>query len=332
MQRLTTRKHTPVHLIFALTALAILSLNTIELAAQRGRGTPPPIRPGQAGALIDLTGNWVSIVSEDWRWRMLTPPKGDYDSMPLNPEGTRVADTWDLAADNAAGNQCRAFGAGAIMRTPTRLLIMWEDDLTLRIDTDNGTQTRRIHFAPENQPQSLIAMVAARPQQEATWQGYSVGQWENMAARGGGRRGFRRGGGPPANTDEPPPDDEGLPRGAAEGVENPTPGGRGQGGGTRGGNLLAMTTNLKAGYLRANGVPYSENAIMTEYFDRFTEATGEEWFVVTTIVEDPIYLAVPFVTTSHFKKEPDGAKWMPTPCETPPPTRDRPMTNGFENR
>ncbi len=101
---------------------------------------------------------------------------------------------------------------------------------------------------------------------------------------------------------------------------------------TRGGNLWAITTHLTAGYLRANGVPYSENAVLTEYFDRFTATNGEEWFVVTTIVEDPAYLSTPFVTTSHFKQEPDGANWRPTPCETPPPTRDRPMTNGFEGR
>src|ERR1044071_2252379 len=74
----------------------------------RGGGPPPTPR---ASAPFDMTGYWVSLVTEDWRWRMMTPPKGDYSSVPLNNEGRRVADTWDLAKDKAEGNECRAFGA-----------------------------------------------------------------------------------------------------------------------------------------------------------------------------------------------------------------------------
>lgn len=77
-----------------------------------------------------------------------------------------------------------------------------------------------------------------------------------------------------------------------------------------------MTTNLQAGWLRKNGVPYSENAVVTEYYDRFRDPTGSEWLVVTTIVNDPTYLQQEFVTSSHFKKEPDGSKWAPAPCKT----------------
>ena len=80
------------------------------------------------------------------------------------------------------------------------------------------------------------------------------------------------------------------------------------------GSLKVITTKMKPGYLRNNGVPYSENATVTEYFDRHKESNGDEWLTVTTLVEDPKYLNQPFITSSHFKKEPDGSKWRPTPC------------------
>jgi hypothetical protein len=73
---------------------------------QRGRGGAPV--PAQASAPIDLTGYWVSVVTEDWRWRMATPPKGDYQSLPLSLEARKVADAWDLAKDEAAGLQMQA--------------------------------------------------------------------------------------------------------------------------------------------------------------------------------------------------------------------------------
>ena len=104
-------------------------------AAGRGRGGPATAREGAA---IDLTGYWVSVISEDWKFRMVTPKKGVYDSLTLNAEGRRVADTWDPAKDEAAGEQCRAYGAANIMRMPGRLHITWQDDNTLRIDTDAG--------------------------------------------------------------------------------------------------------------------------------------------------------------------------------------------------
>ena len=71
---------------------------------------------------------------------------------------------------------------------------------------------------------------------------------------------------------------------------------------------------LSTGWLRKNGVPYSENAEVTEYYDRFKTPTGDEWFVVTTTVHDPKYLNQDFTTSSHFKKEPDGSKFVPSPC------------------
>jgi hypothetical protein len=244
--------------IVVVTVAVALSLAP-RLVAQRGQGAAPAAaQTPQAAAPIDLTGYWVSIVTEDWRWRMVTPPKGDVASVPLNAEGTKVANSWDSATDGS----CLAYGAAGLMRIPTRLHITWENDRTIKIETDAGQQTRRLIF-DKNQ---------AAPTQR-TLQGFSLAEWE---VAGGGR-------------------------GAAQAP--------------RTGNLKVATTMMSAGWLRKNGVPYSENATLTEYFDRFPAPNGDEWLVVTTIVSDAKYLNQDFVTSTHFKKEPNGTKWAPTPCK-----------------
>jgi hypothetical protein len=78
--------------------------------------------------------------------------------------------------------------------------------------------------------------------------------------------------------------------------------------------LKVTTTNLKPGYLRKNGVPYGENATVTEYFDIAPLPGNGQVLLVTTIVDDPQYLQQPFIVSSQFKKEADGSKWDPTPC------------------
>src|SRR5213593_3655797 len=145
-------------------------------AGQRGEAPQPPQAP-RAAAPIDLTGYWVSIVTEDWRFRMVTPPKGDFASVPLNDEGRKVVDAWDPAKDAASGNECRAYGAANIMRVPGRVHVTWQDDKTLKIETDAGQQTRLLRFG-ESQP----------PAGEAGWQGYSAATWEVAGGlpRGGG--------------------------------------------------------------------------------------------------------------------------------------------------
>jgi hypothetical protein len=243
-----------------------LVLVGVELTAQRRGGGPQPPRSARESAPVDLTGYWVSVVTEDWAWRMFTPRKGDYASVPLNQEGTRVADQWSPSEDGS----CKAYGAAALLRMPTRLRITWEDDNTIRIDTDAGRQTRRLRFAgPAPTP-------GARD-----LQGHSVAQWQvaNSAASSGADGGA-----------------------AASGRTSRT-----------WGTLKVVTTSLQGGWLRRNGVPYSQDAVVTEYFDRFTDEQ-DEWFTVTTIVEDPKYLAQPFITSSNFKKETDGAKWNPVAC------------------
>jgi len=249
--------------VVVVTAAAVLASMPASLDAQRGRGGQTPATP-RASAPIDLTGYWVSVVTEDWRFRMVTPPKGQYGGVPLNAEGRRVADSWDPAKDEAAGDQCKAYGAAAIMRVPGRLHITWENDDTIRIDTDAGAQTRLVHFG-ESLSQSG----------EPTWQGYSVAQWElARTAQGAG-------------------------------------GGRGQ---VRGGSLKVVTTHMRPGYLRKNGVPYSGNAVLTEYYDRHTPPDGDQWLVVTTVVDDARYLTQGFVTSSQFKKLPEASGWNPEPC------------------
>ena len=266
-------------------ALCVVGAGTAEAQLAMG-GPPSPPAPGRAEAPIDLTGNWVSIVTEDWIYRMLTPAPGDYMSVPLNPAAAAIADAWDLEADNAAGLQCKAFGGASILRVPTRLQMAWADDHTLRIDADSGTQTRMLHFSTEGR-RPLLSMMLDHADEEASWQGYSVAEWENPLIN---RAVMDR-----------------LSRRLEDPVAPP------------GGALRVVTTRMQPGYLRANGIPYSEDAILTEYFNRFTAPTGEEWFVVTSIVDDPTYLTQPYVTSSHFRREPDASKWNPTPCDTPAP-------------
>ena len=244
--------------------------------AQRGAGPAQPARTPRAAAPVDLTGYWVSVVTQDWRWRMVTPGKGDYQGVPLTPEARKIADAWDPAKDEAAGEQCRSYGAPALMSVPGRLHITWQDDTTLKIDTDAGMQTRLLHFgdykAPANTPRS--------------WQGVSLAQWQM----------------PRPNV---PLQLRPAERSADAPAVRPT-----------GGTLRVVTTNLRMGYLRKNGVPYSENAVLTEHWDVYKRPNGEEWLTITTQIDDPQYLRNARLIAPLFKKEPDNAKWDPTPCSS----------------
>jgi hypothetical protein len=166
----------------------------------------------------------------------------------MTEQARKIANAWDPAADEASGDQCKAYGAAAIMRIPARFHITWQDDNTLHVESDSGMQTRLFHFhSPPASPG------------ERTRQGYSIAQWQSAA-------------------------------------------------------LKIVTTNLRSGYLRKNGIPYSENAVVTEYFDVAPHPSGGQVLVVTTIVDDPLYLQQPFIVSSQFKKEADASKWDPTPC------------------
>ena len=257
--------------VVALKTAAAILLAAASLQAQGrgGRGgAAQPAQTAKAGAPIDLTGYWVSLVTQDWRLRMFTPPKGDYAGIPLNAEGRKIADVWDPAKDEAAGEQCRSYGAPALMRIPGRLHITWQDDQTLKLETDSGVQTRVLSFG---NPQG----------QGGNWQGISTASWEYLPAA--------------------VVDTQGAARGAID---------------RRGGSLKVVTTKLKPGYLRKNGVPYSANAVLTEYYDLVREPNGDSYLLVTSTVEDPTYLAQPLMFSTQFKKETDASGWNPTPCAT----------------
>ena len=243
----------------AAALLAVAADGAAQPAPQRSAPPPTP----RAAAPNDLTGYWVSIITEDWRWRMMTPPPKDYASVPLTAAGRAAQPMRGIPPPIApratsAGRTVRAGSCACRAGCTSR----GRDDDTLRIDTDAGSQTRLFHFGEFT------------PSREPTWQGNSVASWEMVGATRG----------------RPP----------------------------TGGSLKVVTTGMKSGYVRWNGVPYSEDAVITEHYDRYS-AFDQEWVTITTIVEDPQYFTGPFITSSDFRKEPDGSKWDPTPCVTDPP-------------
>jgi hypothetical protein len=234
-------------LLFAL--LVSISVSA-ALHAQRGGGaSAAPAQSGRAAATDDLTGTWISVVAEHWHLRMLVPPRGEFAMLPLNQTARKIASTWDPAKEPAGDEQCKGYGAAAIMRIPSRLDIRWTGDNTLRMDIDSGTQTRLFNFGA----------AAAPANQAPNWQGYSTAAWVR-------------------------------------------------------GDLQVVTTRLRPGYLRKNGVPYSDQTRVEELFDRFTEPNGDNWLVIDSIVTDPVYLTGPYLTSVAFKKIPDKQGWDPTPC------------------
>ena len=240
-------------------------------AQQQAAGKAP--KTAKAEAPIDLTGFWVTVITQDWRWRMVTPAKGDYAGVPITAEAKRVADTWDPAKDQATGAACKSYGAPELMHSPTRLHITWQDDNTLKVETDYGMQTRLLHFGDW------------KGQGPASLQGDSTAKWETPT--------------PPGLDRGRPPEDNEI---KAAPVQY--------------GDLKVMTDHLSPGYLRKNGVPYSTNAVMTEYWDLFKEPNGDQRIMLSMRVADPVYLTTPWVTVLQFKKESSDAKWDPSPCNT----------------
>jgi hypothetical protein len=237
-----------------------------QKAALSGDPTAQP--SARQDAAFNLEGTWAAIVNEDWRWRMVTPPKGDYASVPLNDLGKQVADTWTTAQDGS----CKAYGVGGLMRLPLRVRFSWEGDSALKIETDRGKQVRRL----------LFGAPGAAPEPARSLQGTSRAEWIRPAMS---RQTLRADGKKAFEVDRTP----------------------------NVGSLKVVTTGVSGGWLRRNGVPYSEDAVVTEYFDRFV-VDGNDWFVVTTIVSDPKYLTEKFVTSSHFRRDPDTTKWHPQDC------------------
>jgi hypothetical protein len=235
--------------------------NVLAGAQRGGRGGPDAAATPRAAAPLDVTGQWVSLITEDWRQRQFTPTKGDYAPLPLSPAARKVADGWDPARDEAAGEQCKAYGAASLLRLPTRIRFTWQDETTLKLEADAGTQTRMFYFGSPSGS-------------GGDWQGLSSATWDTPRAAFAGR-----GGGTPT-----------------------------------GGSLKVVTTRMKPGYLRKNGVPYGVNAVLTEYFDRFDVPGADSLLVVTSEFVDTEYLLTPYWTSQQFKHENGTAGWNPTPC------------------
>jgi hypothetical protein len=248
-------KNTSTQLMLLLVGSMIAQTGLQAQGRGGGRGGPP--QTPQAGAPIDLTGYWVSVITEDWRYRMVPPAQGDYQGVPMTQAAVKIADAWDPAKEAASPDQCKAYGAPAILRVPERIHVTWQDDQTLKMDIDAGKQTRVFHFGNWKAPEG-----------PATLQGDSIAQWEMQRT----------------------------------------------GGQVVGGSLKVATSHLKAGFLRKNGVPYSENATVSEYYDLVKERNGDTLMVVTITVTDPMYLREPFIISSHFKKQASDAGWNPTAC------------------
>ena len=291
-----------------LIAAAIAPLASAGTAAQQAQGAPPPAtvaQPARVAAPIDMTGTWVSVINEDWQWRFVTPIVGDYTGIPLNADGDRLARQWNPDADAKAGQVCKGFGAAGINRLPTRLQISLVDDNTMKLDFDLGTQSRLVYFDKSKAP-------GAR-----SLQGHAIAEWIDLPAPGrGGPVGQPPGGaraGAPA-----------AAAGAAPAAAAPAGGrgGRAAGpAGPRAGGLKIVTTNLLPQYLRQNGVPVSDKAVVTEYLDVVPAPDGSQWLVLKTQVDDPTYLSGWYQVSSNFKKEANAAKWSPTPGELLPRLR-----------
>jgi hypothetical protein len=227
-----------------------------------------PQNSAKSAAPVDLTGWWTAVIDTDWRWRMVTPAKGDFGNVPLTAAARKVADGWDPAKDAAAGEQCRAYGAAGLMRIPERLHITWQGDNVLRVDTDAGMQTRLLHFD---------STADIRAPAESAWQGVSTASWDAASA---------------------------VQRAAGDVPQFGSLG-----------SLHVVTTGMRPGYLRKNGVPYSANALLDEDWHAMRE-DGTDWLVIYTTVTDPVYLSRPWRTNPVFEREPDGKKWHPSPCSS----------------
>ena len=262
-------------------AWVALLVPAAAFAQGRGRGGAPAGPPPTArqAAPIDLTGYWVSQIVDEWRFRV-TPQKGDIVYLPLNAQARQIANAWDPDKDQADGSACKAYGAVGVMQRAGRLHITWDGDQALKIDTDAGTQTRTLRFPSAGSGQAAVAAAQGEP----TWQGYSLAVWQvnGRPLIDTGGTGF-------------------VPINRVQGA-------------TRGGQLKVTTTNMKAGYIRKNGVPYSDKAVLTEYFTVLPGQQNDTYITLTAMVDDPTYLTGQFIRTYTFKKVTDASGWDPTPC------------------
>lgn len=247
----------------SIIVFALIGILGSQVLAQPGRQEGPPPTPQQA-APFDMTGYWVSVVTEDWRWRMVVPPEGDTGSIPLNQAGEELANAW--RADDSELETCLAFGGAGIIRYPGRLHISWDDEQTLRIDFSAGNQSRLLHFDGD-----------ASAQMSNSLQGYTTANWyKERQTRG---LGF---GGPVRSFE--------------------------------GGNLHSTTSHLTPAYLQRNGIPYSEQTTINDFYRVVELPNSERWLIVTSIITDPVYLREEIIWSTNFKYEANGENWDVSQC------------------
>jgi len=234
----------------------------------RGAALTHPMSAQQA-APVDLTGYWGSIITQDWLYRVVVNQRGNYVGIPINVHAREVADAWNRSTDEAAGKQCEAYGAPAILRLPEHLHISWLDPQTLQVQIDAGMQTRLLRFAPT--PGQMHGPPSLQGISVAQWMPYQEGPGFVGAAT---RRGMR----------------------------------------AHYGWLQVTTTDMQPGLLRKNGVPYSGETHMSENWAVNADPEGDRWLVVTTTLDDPTYLQVPYILEDIFQKQPDATQWDPSPC------------------
>ncbi len=213
-----------------------------------------------------MTGYWVSVVTEDWRWRMLVAEPGDVENgIPLNQAGRELAEAW--RPDGNELESCLVFGGAGIMRYPGRLYISWENEETLRMDFSAGEQARLLHFNDTDASSNTASSL----------QGYTSANWyKERQTRG---MGF---GGPVRSFE--------------------------------GGNLRSVTQNLTPAFLQRNGVPYSDQATIESSYKVIDAPNGDRWLIITSVVNDPVYLQQHWITSTNFKYEENGDNWDPISC------------------
>lgn len=268
------------HRCWQVAAPAVVLWALAQLTVQAAQSSSPmPPKTAESSAPIDLTGYWVSIVTQDWLYRMVVPGKGEYTGVPLNLAAKQFADAWSAAPDMANGQQCKAYGAGSVMRIPERIHIKWADPQTLRIDTDAGMQTRLLRFQASDQDADV-----APP----SLQGFSMAAWEYAAGPAGGAA------------------DPAIRGPGAEPTDAQIK--------AHQGSLSVKTTHVLPGYLRKNGIPYGSQMRMLEYWQKYQGPDGKDWLFIATEIDDPQYLQSAYDVTPIFRKEPNGDKFSPTPC------------------
>ena len=210
---------------------------------------------------------------------MLVADSGDTESVPLNAEGVKLAKAWDPVQAKADSDHACRAFGAAGLMRIPG---------RLHISWQDGN-TLRVDTDAGTQTRVFHFGGGAAPADDApSWQGYSSATWEGLAPhRAPAAQRLAAGAGAASN--------------GAEGY------------------LQVVTTRLLPGYLRTNGVPYGPATHLLEYYDGFKEANGDEYLVITTIVEDPEYLTQPFVTSSHFLRQKDASGWDPTPCRADEP-------------